>query len=336
MAKKMINNSGRDGVYGIYGYLYEVIREDPTKERQDRKALLEKVTGENSKNPGTPFISGVIKIATDEACTNIVEVHYTYVTPTYAKSGKPNTTYKILKGVIDGTYKSVMESSKDEAVKLKATPALDVNDFYVKDMETGEERLVSYLVNEGGFLEVINKLPANEDERARFDVDMLIKSAKRIDADEERGLAEKVIISGSIFNFRNEIMPVEFTVYGEKPMDYFENLEPSASEPVFTRVRGRHVSTVIDKVKEETSAFGEPMITHYSSTKRENVIYWAPSETYIFDDEETLTKAEVKKMVADREVKLAAEKARRDQWFAEHATPAATKTADVKDEEFNF
>ena len=41
-----------------------------------------------SKNPGTPFITGTISIATDDAMTNIVPVHFTYVTATFG-SGKP-------------------------------------------------------------------------------------------------------------------------------------------------------------------------------------------------------------------------------------------------------
>ena len=51
----------------IEGYLYE-------------HALEKKQTGPNSKNPGTDFIAGTISIATDEACLNIVPVHFTYVT----------------------------------------------------------------------------------------------------------------------------------------------------------------------------------------------------------------------------------------------------------------
>ena len=46
----------------IEGYLYE-------------HALEKKVTGPNSKNPGTEFISGTVSIATDDAMTNIVPIH---------------------------------------------------------------------------------------------------------------------------------------------------------------------------------------------------------------------------------------------------------------------
>ena len=53
-------------------------------------------SGPNSKNPGTQFISGTIDIATDDAVTNIVTVHFTYVTPKYAKSGSDNATFATL------------------------------------------------------------------------------------------------------------------------------------------------------------------------------------------------------------------------------------------------
>ena len=50
-----------------------------------------KVSGPNSKKPGTEFISGTIDIATNDAMTNIVPVHFTYVTATTA-TGKENAT----------------------------------------------------------------------------------------------------------------------------------------------------------------------------------------------------------------------------------------------------
>ena len=62
--------------------------------------LESKVSGPNSKTPGTPFISGTISIATDDALTNIVQVHFTYVTPTTSK-GSANATYTLLQNIID-------------------------------------------------------------------------------------------------------------------------------------------------------------------------------------------------------------------------------------------
>lgn len=54
-----------------------------------------KTAGERAKNPGTKFITGTINIATDDACLNIVPVHFTYVTATTSK-GNTNATFGIL------------------------------------------------------------------------------------------------------------------------------------------------------------------------------------------------------------------------------------------------
>ena len=65
----------------IEGFLYE-------------HNLEEKVTGEKSKNPGTAYIAGNLKVATNNDLNNICEVFYTYVTPTNSKG--TNKTYTIL------------------------------------------------------------------------------------------------------------------------------------------------------------------------------------------------------------------------------------------------
>ena len=84
MKKTMINQTHIEGV------LYE-------------HALEAKVSGDTSKNPGTPFITGTISIATDDAMTNIVPIHFTYVTANFG-SGKPNDTYTTLNNIINGTF----------------------------------------------------------------------------------------------------------------------------------------------------------------------------------------------------------------------------------------
>ena len=49
--------------------------------------LSERVTGENSKNPGTKYIAGNLDVAVDDTGLNVITIHYTYVTETY-KSGQ--------------------------------------------------------------------------------------------------------------------------------------------------------------------------------------------------------------------------------------------------------
>ena len=78
----------------IEGYIYE-------------HTLESKVSGPNSKNPGTAFISGNLSIATDEAILNIVTVHFSYVTPT-TKNGGVNSTHTALSSIVSGTAGNIM------------------------------------------------------------------------------------------------------------------------------------------------------------------------------------------------------------------------------------
>ncbi len=131
----------------IEGWLYE-------------HALEKKVTGEGSKNPGQTYIAGTISIATDNMMTNIVPIHYTYVVPTYSKSGKENPNFKILEQIIDGKIKSVMADGKDAAAKFRVDSSIDLNEFYSD--RNGTEELVSVKRNEDGFIHTAQALNENE------------------------------------------------------------------------------------------------------------------------------------------------------------------------------
>ena len=152
-------------------------------------ALENKVTGPNSKNPGTPFISGTISIATDNALTNIVQVHFTYVTQTTTK-GTPNATYSILQNIIDGTIGNYMADGEDKAAKLRVDSAIGLNEFYSD--RNGKEELVSTKRNEGGFVHTTTTLIDDEKQRNTFKCDMIITNVTHVDADEEHNIPEKV------------------------------------------------------------------------------------------------------------------------------------------------
>lgn len=290
-----------------------------------------KVTGENSKNPGTEFIAGTVEIATDDAGVNIVPVHFTYVTATTSK-GKANASFGTLSDIINGKLGTVMKDGADKAAKLRIDSAIGLNEFYSD--RNGEEELVSVKRNEGGFIHVVNAL--NEDEKTRntFEVDMIITNVNRIEANEERQTPEKVIVRGVTFNFRNDILPIELSVTNANAMDYFEGLGASGKEPVFTRVRGRQVSETIVRTIEEESAFGEASVREVKSTRKDFVITWAQKEPYIWDDESTITAAELSELVAKRETDLAAMKARSDEYKASKG--AAKATAAPKAGAFDF
>lgn len=292
--KKMVNNTH------IEGALYQ-------------HDLALKVTGENSKNPGTEFISGNIEIATDDAGINIVPVHFTYVTATTAK-GSANATFNVLKNIIDGVYKTVMTDGADNATMLRIDSAIGLNEFYTD--RTGKEELVSVKRNEGGFVHVTPTIADDEKTRNTFECDIIISNVIHVEGDEEKGTTDKATVKGVIFNFRNDLMPVEFSVTNPKAMAYFEDLGASNSNPIFTKIKGRQISESIVRRVEEESAFGEPSIKEYKSTKKDFVITWAMAEPYVWDDDSTITARELTEALAAREIALAEMKRRSDEYKA--------------------
>ena len=305
MKKTMINQTHIEGV------LYE-------------HNLEAKVSGEASKNPGTPFIAGTISIATDDAMTNIVPIHFSYVTATFG-SGKPNDTYTTLSNIVNGTFGTYMKDGADKAVKLRVDSALGLNEFYTE--RNGKEELVSAKRNEGGFVHKVDALDEDEKVRNTFKADMVITCVTHMDGDDEKGLPEKCVVKGAIFDFRKSLMPVEFSATNPNAMRYFEGLEASQKNPVFTCVWGRQVSETIVKQIRTESAFGEDEVREVKNTRRDFVITGASKEPYLWDDESSITAVELNEAIQKREVDLAAMKTRQDEYRASKAAPKAAAPA---------
>ena len=286
--------------------------------------LTLKTSGENSKNPGTEFISGNIEIATDDAGINIVPVHFTYVTATTSK-GTANATFNVLKNIIDGVYKTVMTDGASNATIVRVDSAIGLNEFYSD--RNGQEELISVKRNEGGFVHVAPSMTADENARNTFDCDIIITNVRHVDADDEKKIPEKAIIKGAIFNFRKDLLPVEFSVINPRAIAYFEDLGATNSNPVFTRIKGRQISESITRTVTEESAFGEPSVREYTSTRKDFVVTWAAKEEYIWDDESTILASELKEAMAAREIALAEMKKRSDDYKASQGKPAAAAPA---------
>lgn len=287
-----------------------------------------KVSGENSKNPGTKFISGTIDIATDDAGVNIVPVHFTYVTEKTAK-GSTNATFTTLMNIIDKKFGTVMANGKDAAVKLRIDSALGLNEFYSD--RNGTEELVSVKRNEGGFVHVADALAEDENTRNTFTCDMLITNVSLKEADEERNMPEKAIVKGAIFDFRGSLLPVEFSAVNENAIKYFMSLEASNTNPTFTKLWGRQVSETITRTITEESAFGEDSVREVKSSRKDFVITGASKEPYDWDSEDTITANELGEAIANRETYLATMKQRQDEYKASQGAAAAPSNSG-----FNF
>ena len=316
MKKKIFNNCH------IEGLLYQ-------------HSLEAKVSGPNSKNPNTTYITGSIEIATDDACLNIVPIHFTYVTATTG-SGKTNTTYNVLADIVAGIHKNVMKDGAENATKLKVDTAIGLNEFYSD--KSGKEELISAKRNEGGFIHVVSALDGDEKARNTFDVDMIITRVTRIEANEERQTPEKVNLHGVIFDFRKNILPVDFSVTNPIAMNYFEGLGISDKEPVFTRLKGRQISETVVKQIREASAFGDDYVREVKNTRKDFLVTWAAAEPYAWDSEESILVSELNEAIANREVALAEIKTRNEEYKASKAagTNAPSAFAAPTTSGFNF
>lgn len=292
------------------------------------------VQNTESKNYGKDFISGNLEIATDDECLNVVTVHFTYVTAITSK-GANNRTYDILNNIINNG-KTVVIDGIDAATMVSVDSAVDLNDFYSN--RNGGEELVSVKRVEGGFVTIVKSLNEKVAERNQFNVDMIINGTRRVEADPEKDIEnDYVVVKGAIFNFRNAILPIELVVKSNDGMRYFEGLDASPSNITFTRVWGPIMSQTIVTRQEEASAFGEPAVRETSRTVREWIIVGSRPEVYEFDDESTITKADIQKAMADREVYLADAKKRAQEFqAARQASPVSVADAAPAQGGFNF
>jgi hypothetical protein len=204
--------------------------------------------------------------------------------------------------------KTWLDGGREEATKLTVNTALALNDFYAQD-----DTLVSQQRNEGGFVTIVNRLN-EEKKRNTFEADMVITNVKTIEANEDRGIDEYISIRGCIFNFRNEILPIEFTVKSAAGIEYFNSIDISSSNPLYTKVWGNVLNKTIVTKKVEESGFGESKVIESSRNIREWVITGIAKEPYEWDDENTITTEELTKAIQDREIKLAETKKRHDDY----------------------
>lgn len=292
---------------------------------------IKTVQNQTSQNFGKEFISGNLEIATDEEGLNVIKVHFTYVIE-MNKNGSKNSTYATLKKIMEEN-KTWTTVGKELATKVKVDTALALNDFY-----NNNDELVSAKVNEGGFVTIITEL-CDEKERNTFSVDMVITNVKHVDEDEEQNIAEHAIVRGAIFNFRNDLLPVDFKVFNKDGIEYFEGLEASTAEPVYTRVWGKIVSKTKVTTQEIESAFGASAVRTYRNTSKEWVITGTAKNPHDFGDENVLTAEELKKAIQDREVYLADVKKRAEEYKSNktsNTTQKSSVSSVVKNAEFNF
>ncbi|MEG2936697.1 MAG: hypothetical protein RR844_09455 [Clostridium sp.] len=281
---------------------------------------------------GVTYIGGKIHIATDDKKLNIVTVDYSYVAPTF-NNGKENKNYAILAGIINNA-KTLMGNPGEEATMVRVDSSVGLNEWY-KDgkNEKGEavKELVSSKIVSGGFIHLTTELNPDEDKRCTFNCDMVINSTRLIPGVEEKNTVDKLIVSGGVFDFRNAILPVEFSITNPKGIEHFLNLSATITNIVYTKIWGKIVNETIVTTITEESAFGEDSVREVKTSKRDWVSTGTSTVPAEFDVEGILTAKELQEAMANRQVYLAtklqdqltreAEKAKKDNAFT---APVAT------------
>ena len=302
----------------------------------ERRQLKERISGPNSTHPGTEYIQGELNVATDDEASNVVTIWFQYVPKVWpAKNGKPereNPTYAELARLID-TAKT-FESDGAAATKVRVSGNLDVNDFYTREGELASPKRIR-----GSFVHVLNG-PISPNP-ATFDIECILSNAitKEVDGGEDY-----LTLKGYTFDFRNAILPFDVNVRIPAAITYFENQDISNANPLVTNIKGNIVSAIVKQEEEVESAFGDPVVNVTTRSVRTWDVTWAAKEPMEWDDESSITKAELKKVLQEREDMLAAEKKRQDEWKASQGSSFTATTApkakavveDDDDDDFPF
>lgn len=269
----------------LYGRVYE-------------SDLAVKQVKKEGPNKGKEFIGGSIQVATDEDGINLVSVNYGYVTP-LTKKGSVNKNYSVLNDIINGA--TWIKDGKDNALMVKITTNVAVNDFKARDGQIVEQTRC-----EGGFIEFINTLPEDESDRNKFEIDVVINSVFEKEPEDEESY---VTLKGYTFDFKNALIPVELTVRNEQGKNHFLDQEITSSNLLYTKIWGKIVSAVTRKEVVEESAFGANSVHVVERKHKEWLVTGTQKIPYDIGDEEggdeKISKPELIKAKQDRETKLA-------------------------------
>lgn len=295
MREKWIND------IAIQGYVFNFGNDE-------RRALQQKVTGPNSKNPGMNFIQGELNIATDDKGLNVITVYYQYVPETWpAKDGgkpRPNTNYDELMKLLQSN--NTFEKNGTAADKIRLNGNLETNDFYTREGELASPKRIR-----GGFVHPLNT-PISETP-ATFSLDCVLSKCVEVERENEEPY---VTLSGYCFDFRNSIYPFDVNIRSKAGMNYFLGEDISNNNPMVTSIKGNIVNQQIKHEETIESAFGDPVVQTSVRNVRSWDITWAAPEPMEWDDESVITKVELKKALQERMERIEADKKRADEYRA--------------------
>ena len=299
----------------IEGYVYQ-------------HSLIEKEgTTQGKSTYGQKYITGTLDVATDENCSNVLQIRYSCVKQ-FTNAGKESATYRALKAILEEN-KTVLANGKENAHKVRCQPSGGLREFY----STTNQIHVTQQINEGGFVSLIDVFDLPEKKRNEFKFDMIITNVNHVNADQERGIqADFVEVKGAIFGYLNKLRPFTVVVHQPDGMAYFEGLDASPATPVFTHLWGNIISTSIQIEKRIESAFGEAAVDMTSRRVREWEITGVLPDTPPFDDPATITVDELKTLQQNRAIEVAEIKKNSEEYAAKRKEQQAASPLPFSDD----
>lgn len=247
------------------------------------KNLKERV----SSKDGSKFISGNLNIATDENALNVVTVSF-YASEFY-KNGNRNNTYTMLKDIIDGNVKTYEQVGKD-AARVRISADIGVNDYIGQDGEMHSPKQVR-----GKFIHTddYNTFEAS------WEADTVITSAT---IREYEGEEPSLLLRGFVLDYRNAMVPVNFSARDKASIEFFEGQDISPSNPCVINISGVIATNTVVRESTEETAFG----ARVKNTSRSFQTWEVTSgKTPLdFDDEAVITADDVKRLTTEREARL--------------------------------
>ncbi|WP_144522963.1 hypothetical protein [Bacillus pumilus] len=230
-------------------------------------------------------------IETDEFSSHSLKGVASYKT----KNGEINKKAESFKTMIN-EYKSIANSSREEADKVKATGILGLNEYYTN----GELKSYPELI-----LDFASRQPEDDTHRAEFDVELFVKNVvpeKR--HGEETG---RSILNGYIPLYGGIVIPFSFIVIEEGSEFVSNNYEKNSTVKIYGDIINRK-----EKIeKEKESAFGKPRVEIKVETKRE-ILMMGGKDPYDEDSKYSYNKDVINKALTERETYLEEKKKQAD------------------------
>ena len=258
-------------------------------------------------------IRGSIMVLTDEDTENTIEVGFIPQSPTY-KSGKENTTYKLLEKIIN-EEPTIEKVGKDKAMDLRIDARMVPNIFYMSEKPGSDVlRCVESYQVQASFIHEDNRVKP----RADFSIDCLFFGIEdKLTRDCEPS-GNKVVKVGIIDDYRDSILHLKMELRDPDGIAFMESAYFTPQETILS-LDGEVINGIVTREEKVETGFGTPKINTKEVNEKTILITSAgfPYENFVTEEELKGYEDNRKKQMAEAESRA------RDRLASKKATPAA-------------